>query len=236
MRAAPYVGAAALFTLMAAAQTPAVYPGASGTAAAQQQTGPRFIPAPDPARPSEPTDGTAAQPSAGSPGQISVQPLGPPGVQPPTQPGLQGGQDGWRSDPENRFKQAPERPDPSLNLAPRQAVPINTPPTEMRSGARLRELDKMSGRTETFDVAVGSTRQVGRLKISLEACRSPEGNDTHGSIAFLKVWDTRHPDKEAFSGWMFAESPSLSALDHPRYDLWVISCTISDVATSSPSE
>ncbi|HET7408735.1 MAG TPA: DUF2155 domain-containing protein [Paracoccaceae bacterium] len=133
------------------------------------------------------------------------------------------------------FRTAPE--DRTSLIRPNgTAVPIEPPATEPRAGVRLRELDKMTGQTETFELAVGDTRQVDRLKIRLEACRSPETNDTHGTIAFLKVWDIREPDAEAFSGWMFAQSPSLSALDHPRYDLWVISCTMPAVAESSVSE
>lgn len=116
------------------------------------------------------------------------------------------------------------------------AVPIDQPPTEMRPGVVLRELDKMTGQTQTFAVAVGETRQIDRLIVTVDACRSPESNDRHGTIAFLKVSDAREPDAEAFSGWMFAQSPSLSAMDDPRYDLWVISCTTSDAATSSASE
>ena len=27
-----------------------------------------------------------------------------------------------------------------------------------------------------------------------------------------------------FDGWMIASSPALNALDHPRYDVWVIGC------------
>lgn len=124
-----------------------------------------------------------------------------------------------------RFKAAPE---PSLaSLPDANAVPIDAPSTDLRGGVRLRELDKMTGQTETFELAVGEERQIDRLKVKLEACRSPQTNDTHGTMAFLKVWDIRSPDEEAFSGWMFAEAPSLSALDHPRYDLWVISCTTS---------
>jgi hypothetical protein len=115
-------------------------------------------------------------------------------------------------------------------------VPIEPPATDLRAGARLRELDKMTGQTKTFEIGVGETREVDRLRVELAACRSPEGNDVHGTMAFLKVWDAREPDAAAFSGWMFAESPALSALDHPRYDLWVISCTTSAVATSGPSE
>ncbi|MEM7686480.1 MAG: DUF2155 domain-containing protein, partial [Pseudomonadota bacterium] len=56
-------------------------------------------------------------------------------------------------------------------------------------------------------------------------------------MAFLNVRDTRNIDGEPdFTGWMFAESPALSALDHPRYDLWVISCTMSAGAVSAVNE
>ncbi len=135
----------------------------------------------------------------------------------------------------SRFKSPPQDV-ARLSRPTGPAIPIDAAPTELRQGVRLRELDKMTGQTETFELAVGETRQIDRLKVRLDACRSPQGNDTHGAMAFLKVWDIRTPDEEAFSGWMFAESPSLSALDHPRYDLWVISCTTSSVAAASPSK
>ena len=144
---------------------------------------------------------------------------------------------GWQRSPDGRFHRVPqgEAAQPA-ETAPAPVVPIEPPATDLRAGARLRELDKMTGQTRTFEIAVGETREVERLRIRLEACRSPEGNDVHGTMAFLKVWDTKYTDDEAaFSGWMFAESPALSALDHPRYDLWVISCTTSDGATSASS-
>lgn len=31
-----------------------------------------------------------------------------------------------------------------------------------------------------------------------------------------------------FKGWMFASSPSLNALQHPTYDVWVIACTMEE--------
>lgn len=146
--------------------------------------------------------------------------------------------EGWEQSPDGRFHRAPatEEPQRSAAVPPGPVVPIDPPPTDLRAGARLRELDKMTGQTKTFEIGVGETREIDRLRIELAACRSPEDNDMHGTMAFLKVWDTRSPEAAAFSGWMFAESPALSALDHPRYDLWVISCTTSDVATSDPSE
>ena len=127
---------------------------------------------------------------------------------------------------EGRFKQAPER---QASFKPQEdaiAVPINSPRTRLKKGARLRQLDKMTGQIQTYDIAVGELVQVARLRIRLDACRSPGDNTTHGTMAFIKVWDTKHAESDPeFSGWMFAESPALSALDHPRYDLWVINCT-----------
>lgn len=125
-----------------------------------------------------------------------------------------------------RFKRAPKR-EPSFK--PDEvvvAVPLSAPRTRLKNGARLRQLDKMTGLIRTYDVAVGETVRVARLRVRLDACRSPGDNDTHGTMAFLKIWDSKYDDPEPdFSGWMFAESPALSALDHPRYDLWVINCT-----------
>lgn len=193
-------------------------------------------------------------------GGIEVTPLAPPGSD------LDGGEErgaeelleddsiGLLPEPDTLPKSPddPERARPSFKRPPEDArkatpegiaIPIEPVATLSRKGVRLRELDKMTGRTDTIEIAVGEERQVGRLKIAVESCRSPENNDPHGTFAFLKVWDYRSGDErgegepeEAFSGWMFAQSPSLSALDHPRYDLWLISCTISDAVVSSGSE
>jgi hypothetical protein len=149
-------------------------------------------------------------------------------------PAPQEGTPEWERSPDGRFHRAPPSLTDPAEDAPAPVVPIDPPATDLRAGAQLRELDKMTGQTKTFEIAVGETRDVERLRIELDACRSPEGNDLHGTMAFLKVWDTGKPRQdEVFSGWMFAESPSLSAIDHPRYDLWVISCTTSAEASSA---
>jgi hypothetical protein len=49
-------------------------------------------------------------------------------------------------------------------------------------------------------------------------------DDAADAYAFLRIRDVRE-DTARFSGWMFASSPALSALDHPRYDVWVLSCS-----------
>jgi hypothetical protein len=136
----------------------------------------------------------------------------------------------WQRDRTGRFIKAPERePLPEEEEIQTPVVPIELPGTSLLTGVRLRQLDKMTGQTQTYELAVGETRRVARLEVSLEACRAASSNATHGTMAYLKVWDTKNGDQPpAFTGWMFAESPALSALDHPRYDLWVINCTTSE--------
>ncbi len=123
---------------------------------------------------------------------------------------------------DDRFKLAPFST-PEIPFQPILIAPVDTSP---QAGARMRLLDKMTGRTQTFEVVAGAEEMVDRLRIRLSACRSPEDNGQHGTMAFVQIWDTkRAEDAMVFSGWMFAESPALSAMDHPRYDVWVINCT-----------
>ncbi|MEM7213552.1 MAG: DUF2155 domain-containing protein [Pseudomonadota bacterium] len=147
------------------------------------------------------------------------------------------GRPGWQRERTKRFKLAPKGEEKEEDTDRLFAVPINPIQTGLKTGARIRQLDKMTGQTVTYDLANGESRRVDRLLVALQACRSPENNASHGAMAFLKIWDTREiggdPD---FTGWMFADSPALSSLDHPRYDLWVISCTTSEADVSTVSE
>lgn len=90
-------------------------------------------------------------------------------------------------------------------------------------GAVLRGLDKVSGVTTDLDVARGETVTFGRLNVALSDCRYPIDNPSADAYAHLTITDTAH-GAVAFDGWMVASSPALSALDDPRYDVWVIRC------------
>ena len=92
----------------------------------------------------------------------------------------------------------------------------------------LRTIDKVSARSGTFDIPVGKTMKFGNsLFIRTEVCRKSSPLDKPESASFLRIWE-RKPSQDKsvwiFSGWMFASSPSLSAMDHPVYDVWVIEC------------
>jgi hypothetical protein len=91
---------------------------------------------------------------------------------------------------------------------------------------RLQSLDKITARTMTFEARVGSTLKYGPLYIKIQACRKSPPIEQPESAAFLQIWEVT-PAGEAkwvFSGWMYASSPSLSAMDHPVYDVWVLDC------------
>ena len=95
-----------------------------------------------------------------------------------------------------------------------------------RSVAVLQGLDKITARVSTFEVAVGETARFGTLLITLRACREAPPIDPPEAAAFLEISEVK-PDEAAaalFSGWMFASSPALSALEHPIYDVWVTGC------------
>ncbi|MEF9604047.1 DUF2155 domain-containing protein, partial [Paracoccus sp. PXZ] len=97
------------------------------------------------------------------------------------------------------------------------------PETARGAGAQLRGLDKITGRTQDFTLAVGESVEFGRLQLSLAECRYPAADPTSDAYAELTITD-KQANARLFSGWMIASSPALSALDDSRYDVWVISC------------
>lgn len=92
--------------------------------------------------------------------------------------------------------------------------------------AVLRALDKVTARTTTFRVDVGTTVQFERIYIRVQACMMAAPLEDPESAAFVQTWETPTEGKPSwiFSGWMYASSPALSAMDHPVYDVWVIDC------------
>ena len=91
------------------------------------------------------------------------------------------------------------------------------------SGAVLRGLDKVNGRTVDVELRSGGTAEVFGLSVTLADCRYPPDNPTGDAFAFLTVREIDKPEIR-FEGWMIASSPALSALDHARYDVWVLRC------------
>ena len=104
-------------------------------------------------------------------------------------------------------------------------------------GAQLRFLDKLTNETGDVALSRGQTAKFGRLVVRLDSCRYPTGNPASDAEAHLTVIEET-TEAPLFSGWMLASSPALSALDHPRYDVWVLSCVLPDApaAETSPED
>ncbi|HSR71575.1 MAG TPA: DUF2155 domain-containing protein [Kiloniellales bacterium] len=101
-------------------------------------------------------------------------------------------------------------------------------PVEGAWSAILQGLDKTTARVSTIVAPVDGLTSFGSLEISARACRKRPPTEPPESTAFLEIVD-RRPDAEpvtVFSGWMFASSPAVSAMEHPVYDVWVIDCAV----------
>lgn len=105
--------------------------------------------------------------------------------------------------------------------------------------AVLQGLDKITARVSTIKVAVGQTVTFGSLQITLRACDKHPPEETPESAAFLQIVEQKPGETQAvprFSGWMYASSPALSAMEHPVYDLWVLDCESSTATQEAPVE
>jgi len=92
--------------------------------------------------------------------------------------------------------------------------------------AQFAGLDKITGRLTKFDVYLNETVQYGALQVTPRACYTRPLTETPRTSVFVEVDQVslRGAAKRVFTGWMFAESPALNAIDHPVYDLWLVSC------------
>ena len=93
----------------------------------------------------------------------------------------------------------------------------------------LGALNKVSGKISKIKVEDNNEIPFGTLKIIVKTCNKSPPEDPPENSAFIKIWDKKFEKEEEniFSGWMFSSSPSISAVDHAVYDVWVIECMIS---------
>lgn len=94
------------------------------------------------------------------------------------------------------------------------------------NGVTLQGLDKQTARVFIINAPVGQPIEFGTLKIIVQHCEKAPLENRQESIAFIRITEQKPncPVQQLFSGWMFASSPALSALDHPIYDVWVKEC------------
>ena len=87
-------------------------------------------------------------------------------------------------------------------------------------------LDKITGITTTFEVPIGEERRFGGLIVRPEVCYSRPVTETPKTTTFVEVDEVMSDNsrRNLFSGWMFAESPGLSGVEHAIYDVWLTGC------------
>ena len=104
--------------------------------------------------------------------------------------------------------------------------------------AVLQGLDKVTARISPIQAPIGEEVAFGTLVIIARTCRKRPPEETPETIAFLEIVDDKpgEPPQLVFSGWMFASSPALSALEHAVYDIWVVDCKIDSLSEGSASE
>jgi hypothetical protein len=101
---------------------------------------------------------------------------------------------------------------------PAQKIPNNT--------AVFSGLDKITGRIITFDVAINETVQFGALQVTPRACYTRPATEATNTDGFIEADEItlQGEIKRVFTGWMYAASPGLHAIEHPIYDVWLTDC------------
>jgi hypothetical protein len=105
-------------------------------------------------------------------------------------------------------------------LSPAKADRINNPVAEFTG------VDKITGRIITFDVYIDETVQFGALQVTPRVCYSRPDTEEPKTDSFVEVDEITLDRKirRIFTGWMFAESPGLNAVEHAVYDVWLKAC------------
>ena len=118
---------------------------------------------------------------------------------------------------------------PPANTAPQPGdeVVVEPPPQRITNPtAVFAGLDKITGRIISFDVAINETVQFGALQVTPRVCYSRPPTETPNTDGFVEVDEVtlQGEIKRIFTGWMFAASPGLHAVEHPIYDVWITDC------------
>jgi hypothetical protein len=212
---------------------------AAGPAAAQFGNQPPPRPPGDipnggfPAQPPPPGQPYSPPPAAGPPPSgIQAQPLAPPpgAVAAPPPPPAQRARVSPPPPPANPQQPAnPPPPQPADTPPPSDDTVVTETPTQKipNSRAVFSGLDKITGRIISFDAAIGETVQFGALQVTARACYTRPPTEATNTDAFVDVDEVtlKGEIKRIFTGWMFASSPGLHAVEHPIYDVWLTDCS-----------
>jgi hypothetical protein len=107
---------------------------------------------------------------------------------------------------------------------------LTTPVAAQRienSVAVFAALDKVTAKISRLEVPLNQTANFGALKVTPRACYSRAPTEPPNTTTFVEVDELllEGKEKRVFSGWMFADSPGLNAVEHPVFDVWLTDCT-----------
>ena len=139
---------------------------------------------------------------------------------------------------EAQLKTVPAPPAPPPEKAPPRAA---SPAGPSLAVAVLQGLDKTTARVSIVEAPIGDPVRFGTLVITARSCVKKPPEEPPDTAAFLEIDEARPAGVQSaavqhlFSGWMFAESPSLSTLEHPVYDVTVLDCKTATGSSAKPS-
>jgi hypothetical protein len=91
-------------------------------------------------------------------------------------------------------------------------------------------LNKRNGESQDLTMKPGQAVRVGNAIVRLRACERTgpwEPEQYTGAFVQLDVQALDRKWRRVFSGWLYKERPALNVVQHPIYDVWVKSCTMS---------
>jgi len=88
-------------------------------------------------------------------------------------------------------------------------------------------LDKITAKTTQLNIKVGEIKKFGFLEIKAIRCGKLQSVKQQGEAAYIQIKDLSASNNEkvfVFNGWTFSSSKALQPIDHPIYDIWLVSC------------
>lgn len=109
---------------------------------------------------------------------------------------------------------------------PNASPELTKDPGKYGQEAELRALNKVTTRTEILRGPLGTPMSFGNLEITVKTCWSAgvDKRPEHAALMDVVEQVPGEGPKAVFSGWMYASSPSLSAMEHAVYDITVLAC------------
>ena len=93
--------------------------------------------------------------------------------------------------------------------------------------AVIQALNKITAKTSLLKIKIDDTVELEKLNITPKTCKKTPPQEAPETIAFLEIDQLDNEyifSKRLFSGWIFASSPALSALEHPIIDIKLLDC------------